>query len=263
MNSTLARELISRTRVANLLAGYREHSKADMKAIERVLLRITQLVIDVAEIVEIEVNPLLADANGVVVINARMRVQPAAVSGEERLSIPPYPKHLEEKITIDGQPVLLRPIRPEDEPQHLALFHALSSEDIRFRFFSAKIEIAHSELARYTQIDYDREMAFIATRLTAEGTPETLGVVRVVCDPDNVEAELAISIRSDLKRKGLGWILLEKVITYCHNRRTNIIFGEVLRENQGMRGLAEKAGFESKPGPDGDTVEIRLSLNER
>jgi acetyltransferase len=203
LNRLLAQELISRTRISRLLAGYRDRPPADQEAISMALIQVAQLVADIPEIVELDINPLLADDQGVLALDARLRVARATTSGPERLAIRPYPRELEEWITLDGRPVLLRPIRPEDEPRHSEFYRALRPEDVRFRFLGQVRELAHSQLARYTQIDYDREMAFIATATGDQGQNETLGVVRAVADPDNIRAEFAIVVRSDLKGKGL------------------------------------------------------------
>jgi acetyltransferase len=260
LNLTLARELVSRTRIAKLLAGYRDRPPADMSAIYLTLLKVSQLVADIAEIDELDINPLFADDQGVLALDARIRVKPATVPGAERLAIRPYPKALEEEIIFDGGKVLLRPIRPEDEAQQRDFFGQLDQEDAHFRFFAAKRQLAHSELARFTQIDFDREMAFIATRLTDQGRPETLGVVHSVTDPDNQQAELAIVIRSDLKGKGLGRILLIKIIRYCRSRGTAVLVGETLGSNRRILTLAQELGFEVQPLADGQTVALRLNL---
>ncbi|MEJ2370799.1 MAG: GNAT family N-acetyltransferase, partial [Gemmatimonadales bacterium] len=178
----------------------------------------------------------------------------------ERLAIRPYPKELEETVLLrGGRTVLMRPIRPEDEPAHRELFRAFSKEDMRFRFFGLVRELPHSQMARYTQIDYDREMAFIAT--DPEGAPDmTLGVVRVVADPDNTETEFAIIIRSDMKGQGLGHALMDKVIRYCRDRGTGSIVGQVLPDNHRMLALAETLGFTKHYDVAAEIVEVRLEL---
>jgi GNAT superfamily N-acetyltransferase len=120
----------------------------------------------------------------------------------------------------------------------------LQPEDIRFRFLGLLRELVPSELARFTQIDYEREMAFIATRPDGEGQSETLGVARVATDPDNVTGEFAIIVRSDLKGKGLGSALLEKLIRYCRQRGTSQMISRFLPDNTRMLGLMKKFGFE-------------------
>jgi acetyltransferase len=260
LNTTLAREMIARTRVAKLLAGYRDRPPADQEAISLTLVKVSQLVCDLPEIAELDINPLLADDQGVLALDARIRVAAATSSGVERLAIRPYPKELEEWISWEERRVLLRPIRPEDEPQHAEFFSRLTPEDIRLRFFSVVRNVHHSQLARLTQIDYDREMAFIATVRSERGEDETLGVARAVADPDNTNAEFAVIVRSDLKSKGLGWILLDKLIRYCQSQGIQELFGEVLRHNDSMLRLVRRLGFVRAASADEDTVRVKLTL---
>src|SRR5262249_22168902 len=190
-----------------------------------------QLAADLPEVIELEVNPLVMDVAGVLALDARARVARATVPGTQRLAIRPYPGELEEWIEFDGRRVLLRPIRPEDEPQHRELIGRSTPDDLRYRFFLPRREFDHAELASFTQIDYDRDMAFIATAPGADGAPETLGVARAVADPDNTAAEFAVLVRSDLKGRGLGRALLEKLIRYCASRGTRELIGDVLAGN--------------------------------
>jgi acetyltransferase len=249
LNTVLAEELVARTRVARLLEGYRNHPKADMDAIMAVLVQVSRLVADVPEIVELDINPLLADSSKAVVLDARMRIAIADRSGStlDRLAIRPYPAELEETVAWDGGTILLRPIRPEDGPAHVAFFDALTPDDVRYRMFVRVRELQPDQLARFTQIDYDREMAFIATRPRPDGIDETLGVGRVVADPDNVSAEFAVTVRSDLKGKGLGRMLMEKLIAYCRARGTGEIVGEALPQNSPVIALVRKLGFTVGP----------------
>ncbi len=261
MDMTLARDLVARTRVSRLLAGYRDRPPADLAEICRTLLKVSQLVVDVPEVVELDVNPLLADERGVVALDARLRVAATASRGAQRLAIRPYPRELEEWVTLrSGRRLLVRPIRPEDEPAHHAFHAALAPDDIRFRFFGMVRRFPHSQMARFTQIDYDREMAFIATAPDASGRPETLGVVRVVADPDNVRAEFAVIVRSDTKGQGLGHALLEKMVRYCRARGTGEIVGQVMASNQAMLDLARELGFCAERAAAGDALTVRLSL---
>jgi acetyltransferase len=249
LNTVLASELVARTRVARLLEGYRNHPPADMDAIYSVLVQVAKLVAEVPEIVELDINPLLADSRGAIVLDARMRIAMADRSGStlDRLAIRPYPAELEETVAWDGGTILLRPIRPEDGQAHVAFFYALTPDDVRYRMFVRVRELQPAQLARFTQIDYDREMAFIATRRGADGHDETLGVSRVVADPDNVSAEFAVTVRSDLKGKGLGRMLMEKLIAYCRARGTREITGEALPQNAPVIGLVRKLGFTVGP----------------
>ncbi|QJE02743.1 GNAT family N-acetyltransferase [Massilia forsythiae] len=249
LNMVLARDLIGRTRVARRLAGYRNHPAADLDAVSAVLVQVSQLVAELPEIVELDINPLLADSRGAVVLDARMRIAMAdrSASTLDRLAIRPYPAELEETVQWQGAPLLLRPIRPEDGPAHVALFNALTPDDVRYRMFVRVRELQPAQLARFTQIDYDREMAFIATRPDTHGVQETLAVGRVVADPDNMSAEFAVTVRSDLKGKGLGIMLMHKLIDYCRARGTREIVGEALPQNAPVLGLVRKLGFTVGP----------------
>jgi acetyltransferase len=262
LNTVLARDMISRTRVSKLLAGYRNRAGANIDAIVHTLMQISEMVADIPELMELDINPLLADSEGAIVLDARVRVALAdrSASTFDRLAIRPYPPELEETIEWDGQPLLLRPIKPEDGPAHLAFFDSLTPDDVRYRMFVRVRELQPSQLARFTQIDYDREMAFIATRPDASGVPQTLGVARVVADPDNINAEFAVTVRSDLKGHGLGRILMEKLIAYCRQRGTRAIVGEALPQNTRIVALVRKLGFEVTPNPAEDTVHLRLPL---
>jgi acetyltransferase len=261
LNMALASNLMQRTRIHNLLKGYRDRPGADRDAIASSLIKVAHLVTDLPEVIDLDINPLIADGAGVLVLDARIRVRQAEGTGPERLSIRPYPTELEETVVLGARQILLRPIRPEDEPQHYEFLSRLSPEDIRFRFFSSVRSLPHSQMARFTQIDFEREMAFIATAPGDGGNPETLGVVRVVTDPDNEKAEFAIIVRSDLKGQGLGAALLDKMIAYCRGRGTRELVGQVMAQNRAMLGLAESRGFSRQPSDSPDTVDVCLSLD--
>jgi acetyltransferase len=159
-----------------------------------------------------------------------------------------------------GRTCLLRPIRPEDEPNHHILVSRLTPEDIRFRFFGLVQQLPHSQMARMTQIDYDREMAFIATARDDQGLEETLGVVRAVTDPDNEATEFSIVVRSDLKGSGLAREMMKKMIRYCRDRKTVTMVGQVLKENGRMLHFVESLGFRKTRTVDIDVVEVELDL---
>lgn len=260
LNMTLAAELVSRTRVARLLQGYRDRPPAKLEALYLALVQVSQLMVDAADIAEIDINPLLADERGVIALDARIRVLKSGVSAADRLAIRPYPSDLEERVTIMGREVVLRPIRPEDEPQHARFLDGVDAEDLRLRFFYAVRVVSHNQLARFTQIDYDREMAFIAVVDDGLPTAETWGVVRAIADPDNVDAEFAILIRSDLKGRGLGALLMRKIIHYCHARGTGMLSGSALRGNHRMLSLARELGFLAQDDNEAGVVQLSLNL---
>ncbi len=262
LNDVLARELVSRTRVAKLLAGYRDRPPARMEALVDVLTTVSCMLADLPELAELDINPLLVDDVGVIALDARVRLDPAGPGGADRFAIRPYPEQLIETLAWRADTIVLRPIRPEDEAQHLAFLQRLTPEDVRMRIFHARRELPRSELARLTQIDYAREMAFIAERRGGDGATETLGTVRAVSDPDNSEAEFAIIVRSDLKAQGLGRLLLDKIIRYGRDRGLERLVGSVLRENSSMLDLARQCGFvpdASKPS-EPDIVHLVMPL---
>jgi acetyltransferase len=260
LNMHMAAEMVARTRIFRRLRGYRGKPGIDFQALYLTLVKLSQLIIDLAEVVELDINPLLADAGGVVALDARMVVRDTSAHGAERLAIRPYPRELEEWITLgSGRRLLLRPIRPEDEHDHDTLFEDLNPEDIRFRFFGMVRSLPHSERARYTQIDYDREMAFIAASSDPEGPPENLGVVRAISTAGGDYAEFAIIVRPDMKDQGLGRALLEKMIRYLRSRGIRELRGEVLASNGVMLGLARSLGFQVAAPVDG-IVHVSLRL---
>jgi acetyltransferase len=247
LNAPLALAMIQQTRIARLLHGWRDVPAVDMDALVAVLQAISELLALEPRIAEIDINPLLADAQGVIALDARVRVCAAAPGGAARFAITPYPNGLEETWDWQGQQLTVRPIRPEDEAQHLAFLHKLDREDLRLRVFYSRRSIEHTELARLTQIDYSREMAFIATTTNAAGEQETLAVARAVTDPDNQDAEFGIIVRSDLKGGGLGQRLMQKLIHYQRGRGTQQMVATVLTENVRMLQLASDLGFEVNP----------------
>ncbi|WP_027182672.1 bifunctional acetate--CoA ligase family protein/GNAT family N-acetyltransferase [Desulfovibrio inopinatus] len=263
LNMTLARDLIYRTRVSLFLAGRQDEPEADMDSISRAVIMVSQLISDIAQVTDVDINPILADHQGVTVLNARIKIARVDVEPQNRLAIRPYPRELEEcAVLSNGQQVLLRPIKPEDEPAHYDFFTYLEPEDLRFRFFGIVRELSHREMARLTQIDYEREMAFIASATRDDGTPETLGVVRASLKPDINWAEFAIIIRSDQKGQRLGSILMDKMIRFLKDRGIATVTGQALVDNKGMQGLARKFGFKIIKDIDEDVVDMRLSLTD-
>lgn len=263
LNVPLARALVSRTRVSRLLAGWRDTPAVDEAALHGVLVAVSQLLAEIPEIAELDINPLIVNFEGAVALDARIRLSAKAPAGAEHFAIQPYPAQLEETVQWQGRAVCLRPIRPEDEALHVEFLQHLDPEDIRMRVFYSRRTMERSELARLVQIDYAREMAFVALAPGPDGQPQTLGVARAITDPDNVEAEFGVIVRSELKGGGLGHLLMQKLIAYLRAQGTQRLVATVLGYNDRMLNMAKDLGFEEDAARDeGDgTKGIFLSLN--
>ncbi len=239
LNPLLARAQMSRTRVWRLLQGYRDRPPAAVDAIADVLIRLGQLAAGHPEVKELDINPVLADADGVVAIDARICVAAALLPGAARLAIAPYPRGLESMAALrDGTRVALRPILPEDEPLLHDLAAHMTPEDLRLRFFVPVHGLSHELAARLTQIDYDREMALVAMH---DGT--VLGIARYFADPDRLTAEFAVAVRSDWHGRGVGYLLLNRLIEIAAAAGIGELIGEVLRENRTMLAMCRELGF--------------------
>jgi acetyltransferase len=247
LNVTLARELMQQTRIHRQLQGYRDHPPAALDEIARVLVQVSQLACDIDEIAELDLNPLIADSDGAIVVDARIRIDPNPRQPRgSRLVIRPYPKELEraENIASLGN-LVVRPIRPEDAPLLARLVEELTPEDARLRFFTPLRSLDSDSLARFTQIDYDREMAFVLHK--PESAQPFLGVVRLAADPDNFSAEFAIVVRSEFHRRGIGRLLMTRLIEYVRSRGISELTGDILAENRAMLALCSELGFSLTP----------------
>ncbi len=253
----LARRLIERTRVARLLAGYRDRKPADIDAVAETLVQLSTLVCRHPEIREIDINPLLADDKGAIALDARIRVADPASEPRPPLVIRPYPTEWERRETLKrlGK-IVLRPIRPEDEWLYERFFARISQADLRMRLFAPVKELSHKFLARLTQIDYAREIAFVA--LSPEDG-ELLGVSRFTADPDYDTAEYAILVRTDIKGNGLGWRLMAQLIDYGRATGLRVLYGQVLAENTAMLHMCRQLGFSVALEP-GDPTSRRVTL---
>ncbi len=264
LNLPLARELMSRTRVFRQLRGYRDRPPAALDDIAATLVRLSQLVADLDEVVELDINPLLADPAGVVALDARVRIEklPAGARRGHRLAISPYPKELERTESVTGIGRLrLRPVRPEDAAAFVRLFEKMSAEDVRRRFFAPLRSLPTRQLARLTQIDYDREMAFVLERPDGGTEADVLAVARLAADPDNYRAEFAVTVRSDLKGRGLGHLMMTRLLDYARQRGISEIFGDILEENTMMIALCRELGFTLTPLPESaEIVHATLDL---
>ncbi|OZS42006.1 bifunctional acetate--CoA ligase family protein/GNAT family N-acetyltransferase [Photobacterium sanguinicancri] len=248
LNTALARYMVINAIKTGKIRQRRQPEQLDIPALCQLLVQISQLIIDCPEIAALDIHPLLVSGNELTVIDASMELKPFNGDKQARLAIRPYPKEHEQSVSLkDGRSILLRPILPEDEPKHAEFVSKVSVDDLYRRFFSDVGEFNHEALANFTQIDYDREMAFVATTnlVNEDGSEEEviIGVTRALSDPYNEEAEFAILVRSDLKGLGLGRILMEKIIDYCHKRGLQRLTGMTMPSNRGMIMLAQKVGF--------------------
>jgi acetyltransferase len=248
LNLKLARDMIARTRIWKLLRGFRDRLPVAIDAVALALVGLSQLVCDFDAIAELDINPLLADPRGVVAVDARIRLQPASQAGQERLAIRPYPAEWESTETIAGVGEFqLRPVRPEDAPTFIVFAARLDPEDVRMRFFTPFRQLPRTLLARLTQIDYDRAMAFVLL----DAKDAVAGVVRLAADPDGRRAEFAVLVRSDLKGRGIGRALIDRLIVYAKSRGIEELFGDVLAENAAMLALCRGIGCSIGPSSAG------------
>ncbi len=217
--------------------------RLNIDALGQVLCQLSELLLAFPEIQELDLHPLQACGEEMVILDARLVL---AERGQQvlPLAIRPYPTELEEGAWLKDQShVLLRPIRPEDEPAHKQFVRQVSDEDRYKRFFADVGELGHEELARMTQIDYDREMAFVAVGQDGPFSQQILGVVRAIASPDQSDAEFAILVRSDLKGLGLGKLMMEKIVRYARERGIGQLSGMTMPSNRGMINLAKRLGF--------------------
>ncbi len=254
LNLALARALIARTRAAGMLAPRNDQPGANLDAVAGALVRVSQLVQDHPEIAALDINPVFADADGVSAADAWIGLR--APGESVALAIAPYPAELAERVDAGGESVLIRPIRPEDAEAHAAFFARLTPEDVRYRFFNLLRELQPEQIARMTQVDYDREMALIAVRGT-----DTVGVVRLVRDEAAGQAEFAIIVESAMKGRGLARRLLQRVLDWGRSQGSTVITGQVLADNAPMLAFMRRMGATLRRMPDEpDVVEAVFHL---
>ncbi len=252
----LAGDLIARTRVSRRLKAYRDVPAADEKAIALTLVKLAQLAADLPEVRELDINPLLADDTGVIAVDARVVVAPETRkgAGHPRFAVRPYPQEWERTIELrDGRKAFVRPVRPEDEDEFRRFFEQITPEDLRLRFFAPVRDFSHAFLARLTQLDYARAIAFVAFDA---GTGEMMGAVRIHADANHETGEYGILLRSDLKGIGLGWQLMCLMIEWAKAEGLREVEGQVLRENTTMLDMCRDLGFSIRTDPD--DPELRL-----
>ncbi len=261
LNMVLARELLRRTYMYKLLKEHSLKPEEDIRAVSETLVTLSQIVIDIPEIRGLEISPLLFNENGAVAVNVAIDLD----DKPGRPTIQPYPRELEEWIVLpkSGRRVIIRPVRAEDEPAHRVFHERQSPESIRYRFFQYRKHFSREDVAQMVQIDYDREMVFVANAPREDGEDEeTLGTVRTWTDADNLRCEFAVMVHDKMKGEGLGVALMQKMIDYCRARGTVEMVGNVLPDNRPMLQLAEHLGFEIKYNAEEEVMDLRLVLNE-
>jgi len=268
LNQTLARRMMEQTKIYQHLLEGRRGSPANVKLLEEILARFSQMIIDLPQIKEADINPLLIDEREAVALDVRIMIDLDRIFTErppyEHLVIRPYPrKYITERTIRDGKGVKLRPIRPEDEPLLVQLYHTFSDETMRFRFFQVIREISHEALARYCNIDYDREMTIIAER-TENDEKKMIGMVRLVVQPDGVRGEIAVVVGDPWQNLGLGSVMLDYIIEISKDMGLETIFGETLKENYRMMHICNTRGFEIKRIDDETnlaTLDLRSNIS--
>jgi len=261
LNMVLARELLRRTYMYKLLKEHSLKPEEDIRAVSETLVTLSRIVIDIPEIKGLEISPLLFNESGAVAVNIAINLDDTP----GRPIIQPYPRELEEWIVLpkSGRRVIIRPVLAEDEPAHREFHEHQSPESIRYRFFQYRKHFSREDVAQMVQIDYDREMVFVANAPREDGEgEETLGTVRTWTDADNLRCEFAVMVDDKMKGEGLGMALMQKMIDYCRARGTVEMVGNVLPDNRPMLQLAEHLGFEIKYNTEEEVMDLRLVLNE-
>lgn len=261
LNMNLARYLVIQAIKSKKIRGRSALRPLDIAGLSQLLVQVSNLIVDCPEIQRLDIHPLLASASEFIALDVTLELAPFNGNNDSRLAIRPYPQHLEEWVEMkNGERSLFRPILPEDEPQLQQFISQVTKEDLYYRYFSEINEFTHEDLANMTQIDYDREMAFVAVRRTDQGD-EILGVTRAISDPDNIDAEFAVLVRSDLKGLGLGRRLLEKLISYTRDHGLKRLNGITMPNNRGMVTLARKLGFNVDVQLEDGIVGLTLRLD--
>jgi acetyltransferase len=259
----LARDLIESTRIYRMLKGFRGQPAVDLEGLALCLVKLSSLAVQHPAIRSLDINPLVASPQSLLALDARIEVKDPAKVPVAPPAIRPYPIQWERHETLlNGHEIFIRPIRPDDEPSNAQMLTKVTPDDIRLRLLMPMREFSHQFLARMTQIDYAREMAFVAFETQPDGSVEMLGVVRFFADPDYEKAEYAVLVRSDLKGYGLGWVLMRHLIRYARAEGLKQLYGTVLKENATMLKMCQEMGFQLKTDPD-DAMLYAVTLDIR
>jgi acetyltransferase len=262
LNRTLARLLIERTQIAKALHGVRGQPPVPFDQLEMLLVRFSYLLCDFLEIQEIDINPLLAGPEGILALDARVVLAAEGPADKQpRLTIEPYPNQYTASWQArNGDTLVIRAIRPEDEPLIVAHHLTLSEQSIRRRFFSMVKHLSRDSLIRLCHLDYAREMALVAERRTAAGQPELVGIARYYMNPQTRSAEFAVVVTDSWQNQGVGQHLMERLITVARERSVRQLVGFVLRDNDPMLKLARELGFQEDWAASSDAVKVTLTL---
>ncbi|HEB95719.1 MAG TPA: bifunctional acyl-CoA synthetase/GNAT family N-acetyltransferase [Sedimenticola thiotaurini] len=258
LNRLLARRLIEKTRVSQLLGEFRNMPAVQREAVEETLLRVSEMVCELPHIRELDINPLFADDRGVVAVDARVLVRrpPTSPTPYSHMAIHPYPAHLIRRGHLpDGTPMTIRPIRPEDADIEQEFVRNLSPEAKYYRFMQTIDELTPEMLVRFTQLDYSREMALIAV-IVENGRRVQLGVARYTVNPDGRSCEFALAVSDRRRRMGIGSQLMEALMEAARSHGIRVIEGEVLADNQRMLSLMRSLGFSVRPSSDDPGLRI-------
>ena len=262
LNMALSLRMIEATKIYRLLKGYRGMKGVDLNAIQFVLYKFAYLVMDFPEIKELDINPFGVDEEGGIVLDAKVVLDEAvagtAIKPYSHMVISPYPKEYVSSYTLkDGARVILRPIRPEDEPMEAEMFTKFSERTQQYRFFQLIKDITHELMIRFTQIDYDREIAIIGELRAPDGS-KMVGVARLIADAYNESAEFAIVVADPWQNQGLGSKLTDFVLKLARKRGLKKIFAEMLSENTAMIHILEKRGFATTYGGGNCHAELTI-----
>jgi acetyltransferase len=261
LNLRLAHELIAGTQVHRLLRGYRGVPAANLEALALTLVKVSQLIIDHPDIVELDINPLLADADGVMALDARIRVESTADEPHERLAIRPYPKNLEDIVLVGNRRFLLRPVRPEDEPALRDAIALPSPADVRMPAFTPSGLDDHASAVRFTQIDYDRQMVLVLTEPGIPGRTTIHGLIRLMESPDREDAEFALFVTAGAMAFGGDALLLRHIVDYARGRGVGEIHGRFSQDDRRLQDICAALGFVATGGSDPGTIgELTLKL---
>ncbi|MDH5176731.1 MAG: GNAT family N-acetyltransferase, partial [Gammaproteobacteria bacterium] len=262
LNQYLARDLIRRTRASLALQPLRGAPAAAQVAVEDVLLRVSDLVSELPDVGAIDINPLVVTARGAVAVDARVGVvrQPLAQGLYRHMAIHPYPGELEHALELeDGQRAILRAIRPEDAALEQEFVHRLSEQSRFLRFMFGLQDLTPAMLSKFTQIDYDRELALIVVLQPAQGPQQQIGVARYITFPDAETCEFAIVVSDEWQGRGVARPLFNKLIAVARDRGLRIMTGVTLRENTRMIDLSRSLGFTTRTDADEPEL-VRMTL---